>query len=91
MNLMALFAAADCKHPVDISRRQEACRRAGGTEKDLGCLLEGPALPTGNFSTIATSKLLGGINTSYEAIYWDCDQAMVCHSLGGKVIIFESD
>tara|TARA_R100000664_G_C2760058_1_gene150675 strand:- start:10917 stop:11705 length:789 start_codon:yes stop_codon:yes gene_type:complete len=90
-NLMALFAAADCTNPVDKRRRVEACIRAGGTEKDLGCSLEGPSLPTGNFSTILTSKQLGGINTTFEALYWDCDQAMVCHSLGGKVVIFEKD
>jgi len=90
-NLMALFAAANTTNPVDMKRRKEACLRAGGTEKDLGCPLEGPALPTGNFSTILTSKKLGGINTSFSAIYWDCDQAMICHSIEGKVIIFDKE
>ena len=90
-NLMALFAAVDCTDPVHIARRKEACERAGGTEDDLGCGLEGPALPTGNFSTIKTSKLLGDINTLYQAIYWDCDLAMMCHSLGGKVVIFDKE
>ena len=90
-NLMALFADAQTTHPVDIRRRREACERAGGTEEDLGCPLEGPALPTGNFSRISTAKKAGEIDTSYSGIYWDCDHAMSCHSIGGRVIIFEKE
>tara|TARA_S200000501_G_scaffold326705_1_gene325427 strand:- start:665 stop:1462 length:798 start_codon:yes stop_codon:yes gene_type:complete len=84
-NIMALFPHAE---HWDQRTRDAAIQRAGGTEKDLGSRLEGPSLPTGNFSTIKTSKALGGINTTFQALYWDCDQAMVCHSMGGKVVIF---
>ena len=91
INLMALFAAADCTNPVDKHRRKLACIRAGGSEKDLGCPLEGPALPTGNFSSVETSKKLGGIDTRFRALYWDCDQAMRCHAKNGKVIIYNKE
>mgnify|MGYP003648224814 CR=1 FL=1 len=88
LNIMALFPDRD---HWDKDSRGGACRRAGGTEEDLGCDGEGPTLPTGNFSSIETSKKLGGIDTRYHALYWDCDQAMICHSMGGKVLIYPKE
>ena len=87
-NVMALFTSAD---HWDQKNRNAAIQRAGGTEEDLGSKLEGPCLLVGNFSTVKTSKALGGINASFDALYWDCDQVLICHSMGGRVVVFEKD
>jgi len=87
-NVMALFPDIDHR---DVQSRKNACIRAGGTEKHLGCRSEGPLLPTGNFSTIETSKKIGDIDLNFKALYWDCDLVMKLHSMNGKVAIFDSN
>ena len=46
----------------------------------------GPTLLGPTYTTIENSKKLGGIDSRFKAIYWDCDRHLRAHMLGGAVI-----
>lgn len=56
-------------------------------EENLMSLYDGgPTLLGPMYTTVNNSKKLGGIDSRFKAIYWDCDRHLRAHMLGGAVV-----
>ena len=72
---------------VEILLTGPVCLVQSGFENLMAWKNGGPSLLVTNFTEVSTSIKIGGIDTRFEGIYWDCDRMLRAHAMGGKVVV----
>ena len=72
---------------VEILLTGPVCLVQSGFENLMAWKNGGPSLLVTNFTEVSTSIKIGGIDSRFEGIYWDCDRMLRAHAMGGKVVV----
>ena len=81
-----------CKkeHKNDLLLVGPLCLTSSGMENLIATHPGGPTLLGAAFTTVETSKKIGGIDKRFNGVFWDCDRMLRVHESGGT-IIYASD